>query len=168
MKKISLLFCLLFTFFFFSYGQNKKAEKDSTARVQFEKAVAALEANNFVIIVDSYETSGGVFETNTDVANFLSYEKEFVFLQGQMITGNAHTNKLTVSEQNQTTDKKGNVKLTLQVRGSFIHAKIEISLKKGSNYGDVIITPTKGDIKRFSGEITPRSESGYFKRSGEV
>jgi hypothetical protein len=168
MKRILLLFCFVSAALFSSFGQSKKAEKDSIARVQFEKAVAAMDAKDFVIIVDSYETAGGIFESNTDAANFLSYEKEFVFLQGQMIAGNGYTNKLTVSENNQVTDKKGNVRLVLQVRGFYINAKIEIFLKKGGNYADVILTPTKGDTRRFSGELQPRSESKYFKRSGEV
>jgi outer membrane protein assembly factor BamA len=56
----------------------------------------------------------------------------------------------------------------MQVRGNFITAKIEISLKKGFNNADVIITPTKGSFQRFSGEIVPRGESKYFKRAGEM
>jgi hypothetical protein len=168
MKEILLSFCFIVTAFSYSFGQNKKAEKDSVARVQFEKAVAAIEAKDFVIIVDSYETGAGSFETNTDEANFLSYEKEFVFLQGQIIAGNSYTNKLTLSDYNQVIDKKGNIRIVLQVRGSFINAKIDIFMKKGGNYADVILTPTKGDAKRFSGEVIPRSESKYFKRSGGV
>jgi hypothetical protein len=168
MKEILLAFCFIMAAMVSSFGQNKKAEKDSIGRVQFEKAAAAMEAKDFVIIVDSYETGAGSFETNTDEANFLSFEKEFVFLQGQIIAPNSFTNKLTVSEETQTTDKKGNIRMILQVRGSFINAKIDIFLKKGSNYTDVILTPTKGDVKRFSGEVIPRSESKYFKRSGGV
>jgi hypothetical protein len=167
MKRVFLLICCLLPALLNAYGQNKKAEKDSIERLQFEKALAALKANDFVIIVDTY-TTGGSLETNTDPANFLSYEKDFVFLQGQSLAGNGFTNKLTISEQNQTTDKKGNVRLILQVRGAYMNAKIEIFLKKGGSYADVIITPTKGNIRQFSGYITPRSESGYFKRSGEV
>jgi hypothetical protein len=168
MKEILLSFCFILVAFSYSVGQNKKAEKDSIARVQFEKAVAALEVKDFVIIVDSYETGSGSFETNTDEANFLSYEKDFVFLQGQIIAGNNLTNKLTVSDYTQVTDKKGNIRIVLQVRGSFINAKIEIFLKKGGNYADVIQTPTKGDARRYSGEVIPRGESKYFKRSGGV
>jgi hypothetical protein len=152
-----------------SFAQNKKADRDSLALIKFEKAVAAVEAKDFVIIVDSYETANGIFETNTDNANFLSYEKEFVFLQGQIIAGNSNTNKLTVSDYSQVADKKGNIKISMQVRGFFITAKVEITLKKTAGaYADVILTPTKGDVKRFSGDVVPRGESKYFKRSGEI
>jgi len=169
MKKILLSACIISTVIFSSFGQNSKAEKEAAALADFEKAVAVVETKDFVIIVDSYETEGGNFETNTDNSNFMSFEKEFVYLQGQMVSGNTYTNKLTVSDFAQVADKKGNIKVSMQVRGFYINAKIEISLKKtAGKYADVIITPVKGDIKRFSGEIVPRAESKYFKRSGEV
>jgi hypothetical protein len=168
MKRIILSFCFVTAALLSSYAQNKKAVRDSLARVKFEKVVAAIEAKDFVIIVDSYEVGKGVFETNTDNSNFLSYEKDFVYMQGQIITGNSHTNKLTVSDYNQSTDKKGNITIDMQVRGNFINAKVEILQKKGFSTADVIIKPVSGDNKRFSGEIVPRKESKYFKRSGEI
>ncbi len=169
MKRILVSICLISLALFSSFGQNKKAERDSIALIKFEKALAAVEAKDFVIIVDSYATGQDVFETNSDFANFLSYEKEFVYLQGQIVAGNGNANKLEVSDYNQVADKKGNIRISMQVRGFFITAKIEISLKKtAGSYADVIITPTKGTIKRFSGDVVPRAESKYFKRSGEI
>ncbi|MCU0461032.1 MAG: DUF4251 domain-containing protein [Bacteroidales bacterium] len=168
MKRFLLSVSLISVFIFSSLAQNKKAERDSIAVVKFQKAAAALEAKDFVIIVEYYATGSGTFEANTDAANFLSYEKEFVILQGQIVAGNSNVNKLTISDFNQVTDKKGNISVEMQGRGFFITAKIEILLKKGGNTGDVIITPTKGDTKRFSGEIVPRAESKYFRRAGEI
>lgn len=148
---------------------NKKADKDSLLLVKFEKALETINSKDFVIIVDSYETGGGVFETNTDAANFISYENDFMYMQGQIVAGNGHTNKLEVSEFNQVTDKKGNVKTSMQARGFFITARVDISLtRKGGDYADVIITPTRGEVKRFSGYVVPRSQSKYFKRTGEI
>jgi hypothetical protein len=168
MKRLLLSICIISTVIFSSFGQTSKAEKEAAALANFEKAVAVVETKDFVIIVDSYET-GGAYETNTDNSIFLSYEKEFVYLQGQSVAGNAYTNKMTISEFTQTPDKKGNIKFSMQARGFYINARIEISLKKTAGaYADVIITPTKGDIKRFSGDIVPRAESKYFKRSGEI
>lgn len=168
MKRIILSICFISAALLSTFAQNKKAERDSVALESFKKAVTAIEAKDFVIIVDSYATGDGNFETNTDKANFLSYEKEFVYLQGQIIAGNSYTNKLTVSDYSQVADKKGNIKITMQVRGNFINGKVEISMKKGFANADVIITPTKGSFQRFSGEIIPRGESKYFKRAGEI
>lgn len=166
MKRTFLLMGCLVILSIASLAQNKKADKEAAAKAQFEKAVAAIEAKDFVIIVDTYDGSSGI-ETNTDVTNFLSYEKEFVFLQG-IPAGNQYTNKLNVSDFKQETDKKGNIRLNMQVKGFYVTAKIEIYLKKGGNYADVIISPNKSGTKRFSGEIVPKSESKYFKRPGEV
>lgn len=168
MKRIFFLVGLVCITLSVSFAQNKKAEKEAAAKVQFEKAVAAIEAKDFVIIVDSYEAGNGIIETNTDVANFISYETEFVFMQGSIVAGNGYTNKLSVSDFKQVVDKKGTVKIEMQCKGSFVTAKVEISMKSGGNYADVIITPSKGDAKRFSGEIIPRAESKYFKRPGVV
>jgi hypothetical protein len=168
MKRFFLSLLIISVALISASAQNKKAERDSLALVKFNKAVAAVEAKDFVIIVDSYMTADGNLETNTDNAVFLSYEKEFVFLQGVILAENSNTNKLTVTDYNQSTDKNGNIKITMQVRGFFITAKIEISLKKGNNVANTIITPTKGTTKRFSGELIPTAESKYFKRSGEL
>lgn len=215
MKKLFLftgIICLAFTV---SFAQNKKADKEATAKVQFEKALAAIEAKDFVIIVDAYESGSGTIETNSDDANFLSYEKEFVFMQGMIVAGNDYTNRVSVTDYKQTTDKRGNIRIEMQCKGSFVTAKIEISLKKGGNYADVIVTPTSGTIsqkkgetvsqskgeiltsrgsetalplageafsssqreafssrnggvRQFSGEIVPKAESKYFKRSGVI
>ena len=168
MKKFFLTFCFLAAALMPAVSQDKKAEREAAALAAFENALATIETKEFVIIVDSYET-GGIFETITDVAIFFSYEKEFAYLQGRILTGNDNTNKLTVSDFNQVTDKKGNVKFSMQTKGFFINAKIEISLKKtGGSKADVIITPTKGDVKRFSGDVVPRAQSKYFKRPGEI
>ncbi len=167
MKSIFLFIGLVAFFSTASMAQNKKAEKEAAAKAQFDKAVAAVEAKDFVILVDSYEASDRTIQTNTDVANFISYEKDFVILQG-IPAGNQYTNKVNVSDYVQDTDKKGNLKMVMQVKGFYVTAKIEIYLKKGGNYADVIVSLTKGGTKRFSGEIVPRAESKYFKRPGEV
>jgi len=163
---LSILFiCVVLTI---SYAQNKKAEKEAAAQAQFEKAVAAVEAKDFVIVVDTYESSDGTIGTNTDEANFLSYEREFVFLQGMIVASNSYTNKVTVNEYKQTADKKGNIKIEMQVIGAAITAKIEIFIRKGGNYADVIVIPTKGNTRRFSGEIIPRAQATYYKRPNVV
>lgn len=168
MKKLFLFIGIIGIISTVSIAQNKKADKEAAAKAQFEKAVAAIEAKDFVIIVDTYESYTRTIESNTDVTNFLSFEKESVFLQDSIVSGNAYTNKVTVSDYNQATDKKGNLKIVMHVKGSFINAKIEISMKNGGNYANVIVTPSTGKTKRFSGEIVPRAESKYFKRPGVV
>ncbi len=167
MKKLLLLIGIISLLSTVSLAQNKRAEKEAAAKAQFDKAVAAIEAKDFVIIVDTYEGNDRTIETNTDMANFLSFEKEFVFLQG-IIAGNQYTNRMAVSDYKQETDKKGNINITAQLKGFYIIAKVEIFIKKGGNYADVVINATKGKSIRFSGEVIPKAESKYFKRPGEI
>jgi len=168
MKRIILSICVITVSMITCLAQNKKAERDSIARVKFDIAAAAIEAKDFVIIVDNYQKEDGSFETNTDNANFISYEKEFVYIQGEIIADNTNTNKLNVTKYDKVIDKKGNIRLTMQVTGFFINGKIEIYLKKGGNNTDVFITPNSGTNKRFSGFLTPRAGSKYFRRTGEI
>ena len=168
MRKLLTFVGVIFILSSVSIAQNKKAEKEAAAKAQFEKALAVIEAKDFVIIVDTYEASDRTITTNTDATIFLSIEKEFAYLQGKILAGNDYTNKLNVSDYNQVADKKGNIKLVMQVKGAYVIAKIEISMKNDGNYADVIISPTKGASTRFSGEVVPRAESKYFKKSGGV
>jgi hypothetical protein len=167
MKRILLSVFIISLAMFTASAQ--KADKDSIAAAKFERAIADIEAKDFVIIVDSYTKEDGSYETNADNSQFISYEKEFMFLQGMILAENAHNNKLTVSDYSQETDKKGNVRISMQVAGFYIRAKVEITLKKkAGNYADVIITPTKGTNKRFSGYVVPTAKSEYFKRSNVI
>jgi len=168
MKKALLAICFLSAALFTANGQDKKAEREAAALAAFEKALATVESKDFVIIVGTYQT-GGIFSDNTDNANFMAFEKDHIILQGAIIADNNNTNKLAVSDYNQTTDKKGNVRISCQAKGLLINAKVEISLKKSAgNVADVIITPTKGEVKRFNGEVVTKAQSKYFRRVGEI
>lgn len=168
MKKFLLAICFISAALMPATSQDKKAEREAAALAAFEKALGTVETKDFVIIVGTYQVDG-VFNDNTDNATFLAFEKENIILQGAIIAGNNNTNKLAVSDFEQTTDKKGNVRISCQAKGLLINAKVEISLKKtAGNLADVIITPTKGDVKRFSGEVVPKAQSKYFRRPGEM
>lgn len=169
MKRVLIAVLLLILPLAYLSAQNKKAEREAEALAKFEKAKAAIEAKVFVLVPDSYEKSDGSPETNTDEANFLSYEEDgFVYMQGMIICGNNFTNRTEVTSFEQKLDKKGNLSVTMQVSGSAITARIEIQMRKGGNYADVIVTPTKGSARRFSGEIVPKSEAKYYKRPNVV
>lgn len=168
MKKLILAICFISATLFNVNGQDKKAEREAAALAAFEKALTTIESKDYVIIVGTYQT-GGMFNDNTDNANFMAFENDHIILQGAIIADNNNTNKLTVSDYNQTTDKKGNIRISFQAKGLLINARVEMSLKKSAgNVADVIITPTKGEVKRFNGEIVPKAQSKYFRRVGEI
>lgn len=156
-------------------AQNKRADRKAASKAKkeaemaesearFKKAIAAIDARDFVIFVDVLRHTQKI---NRDPTNFLSYETDFVYLQGYA-AGNQYTNKLTVSKYSQTTDKDGNVTISMQVRGFYIDERIEISLKKGDNIAEVNVIPSNRGCFYYSGEIVPRSESDYFKRPNEI
>jgi hypothetical protein len=174
-KRILLLIGLLIFLSMVSLAQNKRAERKAASKAKkeaeivagearFTKAVSAINAKDFVIFVD---VLGHTQKINRDPTNFLSYETDFVFLQGYA-AGNQYTNKLTVSKYSQTNDKDGNVTISMQVRGFYIDERIEISLKKGDNIDEVNIIPGNRGCFYYSGELVTRSESDYFKRPNEI
>lgn len=168
MKRVLFTILILALSLSVATAQNKKAEKEAAGLAQFEKAKAAIEAKEFVIVPDSYEKSDGTPEPNTDDANFLSFEDGSVFLQGMIICSNSFTNKTESTSFNIKEDKKGNLFIEMQVKGSAITARIEIQLRKGGGYAEVIVIPTKGTTRRFSGEVVPKAEARYIKRPNVV
>jgi len=169
MKKLLLFLCIISPALISSSTQSNHADNEALALVQFEKALATIESEDFVIIVDPdldiYRVYGDVF----DVTKFLAYEKEHLILQG-IVSGDYVPAKLKVSEYNQVTDKKGNVNISMHVFGFYLTGKIEISLRKTA--GDVahvtITSYVKDFTRRFSGRLVARSESNYLKRPGEI
>ena len=166
MKKLLLILCIISVTLISTFAQSKKADKEAIALVQFEKALTAIESKDFVITPKSW-----IGESEpTYITRFLSYEKEYVTLQ-EIIPGERLANKLKVSEYNQTTDKKGNVKISMNVFGFYLNGKITISLKKANgNLAYVIISPypKKTQYYRIWGELLPRSESNYRRLPGEM
>lgn len=168
MKRLLLTAFVLTLAFGTAFAQKTKAEKEAAGLALFNKALAAVEAKDFAIVPDQYESSNGNIEASNDDFAFISYEKTVVYLQGMIVASNSYTNRTSVNDYKQEIDKKGNLKIVMQVQGSAITAKVEISVKKGGNYADVIVTPTKGEVRIFSGELLPRAESKYRKRPNEV
>lgn len=149
------------------FGQNKKAERQAMEQAKFDKAKAAIDAKLFAMLPDSY--GPGAAAANVDEANFLAMEEDgFLYLQGASIAGNKYTNKLEVKSYEVSTDKKGNVNLKMIVSGSMINGRVEIQMRKGSNYADVVVTPNSGNRLEFSGEILPKTEAKYFKRPNVI
>lgn len=136
----------------------KKEAEIAAGEARFAKALSAIEAKDFVIFVD---VLGHTQKVNRDLASFLSYETDFVLVQGNA-AHNLYASKLTVYSYSKTIDKEGNVSIDMQVRSFFTDERIKITLKKGDNIAEVYVTG-KGYFE-YSGELVPRGESDYFKR----
>jgi hypothetical protein len=157
-----------------TFGQSSKAdlkaEKAAGLLVKYNKAIAAIDAKDFVIVVDSYRSNyNGATYFTMDRTNFFSYEKQFAYVQGAIFFGEVYpdNHKLEVSEFSKVTDSKGNITVKMFVRGTLAKARVEIFLKKGDNTAEVIYT-MRGSALRYTGEVVPTSESNYFKRVNKV
>lgn len=169
MKRLFLLTLLVITSINLSSQSKSKAEKEAEGIALFNSAIAAIEAKDFATVPDLWESSSNsITEANTDDYNFIGFENGFLYLQGMIVASNSYTNKTTVKEMTNEFDKKGNYKVVMQVMGAALSARVEIFLKKGGNYAEFIVTPSKGVVRRFSGEIVHRAQSKYRKRANEI
>lgn len=146
-----------------------KEEKAALAKAKYEKALSAINANSFVIVPASYQTSGGDVETNTDNSNLLLVQGKQVFLQGQIVCDNAYNNVAEPTEYDVKVDKKGNIKLKMVVQGRMVKGTYTISVRNNGNNADVIFNPQSGGTtRRFTGPLTPPSETSYNKRANPM
>lgn len=146
-----------------------KEEKAALAKAKYEKALSAINANSFVIVPASYQTSGGDVETNTDNSNLLLVQGKQVFLQGQIVCDNTYNNVAEPTEYDVKVDKKGNIKLKMVVQGRMVKGTYTISVRNNGNNADVIFNPQSGGTtRRFTGPLTPPSETSYNKRANPM
>ena len=149
------------------FAQNKKAERQALEQAKFEKAKAAIDTKLFAMLPDSYGADATA--VNVDEAKFIAMEEDGnLYLQGASIAGNNYTNKLEVKSYEVTTDKRGNINLKMVVSGSMINGRVEILMRKGSNYADVMVIPNSGSRLEFSGELLPKNEVRYYKRPNVI
>lgn len=146
-----------------------KEEKAALAKAKYEKALSAINANSFVIVPASYQTSGGDVETNTDNSNLLLVQGKQVFLQGRIVCDNTYNNVAEPTEYDVKVDKKGNIKLKMVVQGRMVKGTYTISVRNNGNNADVIFNPQSGGTtRRFTGPLTPPSETSYNKRANPM
>lgn len=146
-----------------------KEEKAALAKAQYEKALDAINSNNFVIVPASYQNSDGDVETNTDNSNLLLVQGKQVFLQGRIVCDNSYNNVAEATEYDVNVDKKGNIRLKMIVQGRMVKGTYTISVRNNGNNADVIFNPQSGGTtRRFTGPVTPPSETSYNKRANPM
>jgi hypothetical protein len=178
MKKFLLFFGIVAIMASTTFAQNSKAEikaakkaaQEAELIAKFNKALAAIDAKDFVIVVEQYRSNATRTTTITvDKTNFFSYEKQFAYVQGAVFFGESYpdSHRLDVSDFSKEVDKRGNVTVKMFVRGNLTEARVEINLHNGDNYADVIYK-MRGVELRYSGEVVPTAESDYFKRVTKI
>lgn len=168
MKRLLLIPFILFTILPLIAQKQSKEEKAAIAKAAYDTAVKCIENKNFVIIPSSYTDKDGMIESNTENTNFISYENNNLFLQGNIVCDNKYTNIAEASEYIPTFDKKGNLRLRIVVIGRMVKGTYVISMRANTNLADVIFTPQSGTTRKFSGPIVPPDAVKYNKRSNPM
>lgn len=151
------------------FGQKlTKEEKKALEKQAYDDAVEAIQAKKFVLVPSSFQTEDGNIESVNDNGIFVSSEGENMFSYGWCVCGNSNNNIGTASSYDVNIDKKGNVKLVIQVSGRFWRGTYTIKMKNGKNMADVIFNQPNKPTLRFSGPIVPLAGANYFRRSNPI
>ncbi len=139
-------------------------------QLAFTEAVAALKAQNWVLMANTLYGQRGANIQVTDNTNFVQFKDNMVYVQ-LAFNGFAGPNGLggvTVqgkpSQIKTTTDKNGNITYSFYVNGIALTAQIVVNLSAGSNYASATVYPMmSGNNLTFSGTLVPTAKSGIFK-----
>ena len=151
--------------------QEKKemqARLDSLLQVEAEEAV---NARAFTLEADKVMFKYGETAYVTSTTNFVSVKDDDAVVQVAFnvpVSGPNGLGGITVegrfSEYDLKKDKKGNVSLSINVTGTGISARADITLYNGSNKATVTITPNFNSNRiTLNGVIFPLDKSNVFK-----
>ena len=169
MKKLSILSMLLL---FISMGniqaqtvkeesrKQKKAEQELLDQMFFDEAKQAIEMKNFILEADHVMFKYGTTAFVSPNTNFVAVKGNKAVVQVAFnipINGN-------ISGYKQTTDKKGNISVSMNVMGVGISAQVNIRLNKGSNNASVDISPNfNSNNFSLTGSLLPMAKANVFK-----
>ena len=127
-----------------------KAEQDARDRLAFEEARKAIEAKEFVLEADQGDKAvvQVAFDIPVSGPNGLG---------GVTVSG-------STSDYRQSVDKKGNIRVSMNVIGTGISAQVYINLPNGGNQASVDISPNFNSRRiTLRGELLPLSEGNIFQ-----
>ena len=151
--------------------KQKKAEQELLDQALFDEAKQAITMKNFILEADhvifKYGTSAFV-SSNT---NFVAVKDDKAVVQVAFnipVSGPNGLGGITVegstSNYKQTTDKKGNIFVSMSVMGTGISAQVNIRLDKGSNNASVDISPNFNSNRfTLTGSLLPLTKASVFK-----
>lgn len=141
---------------------------DSLAYLQGQNAIAA---RDFVLEARQVMFKNGRTVFVNPVINFISLKGDRAVVQVSVSTSFPGPSGLggvsvegSVSELNVSTDKKGNVRLAMNVLGAVINARVEIRLAAGSSEATATVYPNfSSNVLRLSGNLLPSASSKVFE-----
>lgn len=177
-KMVSILICVLALMAGHIQAQEveltkaeKKALQEKMDSIQHAEAVEAVNAKKFTLEADRVVFKYGQTAYVTSNTNFVSVDGENAVVQVAFNIPVAGPNGLggvtvdgTVSSYEVKTDKKGTTFLSMNVMGTGISARLDISMPKGTNSATVTISPNFNSNRlTLTGVILPSFRSSIFK-----
>ena len=176
LSTIALLFCC--TGYLQAQTTEKKMTRQERKEIQkameqaaFDEAKEAIENKTFALEADQVIFKRGKNAFVSSNTNFVMVNEDKASVQvafnipvsgpnglgGVTVDGNVSNYKIA-------TDKKGTIRLTMNVMGSGISAQINITLPHGSNNATVDINPNFNSNRlTLSGKLLPLEKSNIFK-----
>ena len=159
MKKILVVFIMLFGVQLV-WSQSSEAN----GNVLFERVVKAVEEGKFVFEAERVKGETGAFHDVNPQRNFISVNDNEGIMQFYTVWKSEHrkldTKKGEVSDIKIKKDKRGNLVVNLQIKGKVPVVRLEISIEKDSNRGEVRVKSTHAyPSLTLVGKLLPLSES---------
>ena len=127
-----------------------KAEQDARDRLAFEEARKAIEAKEFVLEADQVSFKSGSTAQVSSNTNFVAVQGDKAVVQVAFdipVSGPNGLGGVTVSgstsDYRQSVDKKGNIRVSMNVIGTGISAQVYINLPNGGNQASVDTFPAR-------------------------
>lgn len=151
--------------------QEKKELQDSLDMAFFREAKKAIENKDFVLEADRVIFKYGQIAYVTSNTNFVALKGDNAVVQVAFNIPVSGPNGLggvtvqgTASNVKTSTDKKGNITLSMNVMGTGISALVNISLPYGTNQADVDILPNfNSNHLTLSGKLLPMEKANVFQ-----
>lgn len=135
--------------------------------LSWKQAGAAVDKRSFVIEADAVTFKNGVRLMVNSMTNFIAVDGDRGVVQispSNFVNGPNGVGGVTVdgsiSGYEVTTDRKGNVRISMNVTGAVINATVDITLYPGSDQAYVVVSPNfNSRTIRIEGTIVPYAHS---------
>lgn len=151
--------------------QQRRAPERKAQRIldtlSWKQAGAAVDKRSFVIEADAVTFKNGVRLMVNSMTNFIAVDGDRGVVQispSNFVDGPNGVGGVTVdgsiSGYEVTTDRKGNVRISMNVTGAVINATVDITLYPGSDQAYVVVSPNfNSRTIRIEGTIVPYAHS---------
>lgn len=151
--------------------EEKKAEQEALDRFYFEEARKAIEDKAFVLEADQVMFKYGTTAFVSSNTNFVAVKGDEAVVQVAFnvpVSGPNGIGGVTVSGSisgyKKEVDKKGTIRISMNVMGTGISAQVDITLPEGGNRATVHIMPTFNSNRfTLSGNVLPMSKANVYQ-----